>query len=120
MNRSGRELLFDLLILLAVGRAQTSYLLGIGVDPLPTLLLGGGLISLGVLTLVPSRARVPAVIIGLLVVIVAGAIVPRYAARTVRADATLWLSLLLAGIVLLLAFAGLRLTTFRPSAPQLA
>lgn len=120
MNRSGRELLFDMLVLLATGLAHTAYMLGIGVDPLPTLMIGVSLIGIGVVTVVPRGSRVPAAITGGLGMLLAGAVVPRYAARAVRPGETLWLSLLLAGVVLLLTFALLRLTTFRPQVTQTA
>lgn len=118
MNGSTQELLFDILILLAVGLAQASYVLGIGVDPFPTLVIGVALVSVGVATVVPRHARVPAAATGLLGMLLAGAVVPRYAARAVRPGETLWLSLLLAGIVLLVAFAILRITTFGPRTPR--
>lgn len=120
MNRSGQELLYDTLILLAAGLAHTSYMLGIGVDPLPTLIIGTGLIGIGVVTVVPRSSRVPAAVTGGLGMILAGAVVPRYAARAARPGETLWLSLLLAGMILLLTFTALRLTTFRAQATQTA
>lgn len=116
MNHVRREVLFDALILLVVGLAQTTYMLGIGVGPVPTLIIGIALISIGVVTIVPSNARSSAAATGILGVVLAGAVVPRYAARAVRAGETLWLSLLLAGLVLLVTFAVLRITTFRSKA----
>lgn len=118
MKRSARELLFGVLIAIAAGLAQASYLLGFGVGPVPTLVIGVTLVGVGVATVVPRRTRVPAAATGLLGILLAGAVVPRYAARAVRAGETLWLSLLLAGIVLLVTFAVLRITTFGPRTPQ--
>lgn len=114
MDRSSQEVVFDVFILLAVGLAQTSYMLGIGINPLPTLLIGVGLIAIGVVLVVPASARVPAAITGLLGMLLAGTVVPRYAARAVSGGETLWFSLLLAGVVLLATFAILRVTTFSP------
>lgn len=115
-----QELLFDLLVFLAAGLTQTSLLLGIGVDPLPTLALGAALIITGVLTVVPRNARVPAAVTGILGLVVAGWVVPSYAARAVQPEATLRLSLLLAGVILLVTVALLRVTTFRPQTGQSA
>lgn len=118
MARPEQELLFNLFILLATGAAQTSYMLGIGIEPLPTLGIGTVLIGIGVATSVPSRTRVPAAVTGLSGMVLAGGVVPRYAARAVRPADTLWVSLLLAGVILLLTFAILHLTAFGPRAGQ--
>jgi uncharacterized membrane protein HdeD (DUF308 family) len=118
MNRPTHELLFDGLVLLAVGLAQASFLLGIGVEPYPTLVIGTVLVVSGVVTIVPPRTRVPAAITGLTGMVLAGAVVPIFAARAVRPGTTLWAALLLAGVVLLLTVAILRVTTFTPRATQ--
>ena len=118
MNRPTRELLFDGLVLLAVGLAQAAFLLGIGVEPYPTLLIGTVLVVSGVATVVPPRTRVPAAVTGLAGMVLAGAVVPIFAARAVRPGMTLWASLMLAVVVLLLTFAVLRVTSFSPRATQ--
>ena len=110
MDRPRRELLLDGLVLLTVGLAQSSFLLGIGVEPHLTLVVGTVLIVSGVVTLVPPRNRVPAAITGLVGMVLAGAVVPIFAARAVRPGTTLWAALLLAGVVLLLTFAVLHVT----------
>ena len=110
MNRPTRELLFDGLVLLAVGLAQSSFLLGIGVEPYLTLVIGSVLVVSGVVTIVPPRTRVPAAITGLTGMVLAGAVVPIFAVRAVRPGTTLWAALLLAGVVLLLTFAVLHVT----------
>lgn len=114
MSHPMRELLFDGLVLLAVGLAQSSFLLGIGVELYPTLVIGAVLVVSGVATVVPQRARVPAAVTGLVGMVLAGAVVPIFAARAVRPGTTLWASLTLAGVVLLLTFAVLRITAFDP------
>ena len=118
MNRPTCELLFDGLLLLVVGLAQASFLLGIGVDPYPTLVIAAAIVVSGVVAIVPPRTRVPAAITGLVGVVLAGAVVPVFAARAVRPGTTLWASLLLAGVVLLLTFTVLRVTTFSPGTTQ--
>ena len=118
MNRPTRELLFDGLVLLTVGLAQAAFLLGIGVGPYPTLVIGTVLIVSGVVTIVPPRTRVPAAVTGLIGMVLAGAVLPVFAARIVRPGTTLWASLVLAGVVLLLTFAVLRVTTFGSRATQ--
>lgn len=118
MDHPARELLFDGLVLLAVGLAQSSVLLGIGVDPYPTLVVGTVLVVSGVATIVPPRTRVPAAVTGLVGMVLAGAVVPIFAARAVRPGTTIPASLLLAGIVLLVTFAILHVTAFRPRATR--
>lgn len=118
MNHPTRELLFGGLVLLTVGLAQSSFLLGIGVEPYPTLIIGTVLIVSGVATIVPPRTQVPAAITGLVGMVLAGAVVPIFAARTLRPGMTLWASLMLAGVVLLLTFTVLRITTFSHRATQ--
>lgn len=118
MSSPGREALFDALVVLAVGLGQTSFLLGVGVAPPAALVVGLVLVGVGTLTLVPERTRVPAAATGFVGVTLAGGVVPVYAARAVSAGETLPVSLLLAGVVLLLTFAVLRVTTFGPRALQ--
>lgn len=118
MNRSRRELVFDLLVLFAAAIAHTSIMLGIGVDLLPTLAIGAVLIAVGVVWVVPAESRVPAAVTGLLGMVVAGAVVPIYAARAVRPGSTLPLSLLLAGLVLMVTFGLLRVTAFARIRPH--
>ena len=118
MDRPTRELLFDGLVLLAVGLAQATFLLGIGGGPYPTLVIGIVLILSGVATIVPPRTRVPAAITGLVGMVLAGAVVPVFAARAVRPGTTIWVALLLAGVVLLLTFAVLHITIFGPRATR--
>jgi len=119
MHRSNQEAVFDLVVVLAAGIAHTSIMLGIGVELIPTLLIGIGLIGVGVIMTVPRNARLPAIVTGVLGMVLAGAVVPIYAARAVRSGASLWASLLLAGIVLLATFTLFRVTVFDPQKKQL-
>lgn len=118
MDHPTHKLLFGGLVLLTVGLAQSSFLLGSGVEPYPTLIIGTVLIVSGVATIVPPRIQVPAAITGLIGMVLAGAVVLIFAARAVRPGMTLWASLIFAGVVLLLTFMVLRITTFSPRATQ--
>lgn len=115
MSQTYRELGFDALLVIGSGIALSAYMLGIILDPIPAAAVGIILVVLGVLTLVPPEARVPAALLGLLAVGLAGIVVPRVVETigSVPIANELVVSLLASGLILLLTFALLRLTAFQ-------
>jgi hypothetical protein len=106
---------FDLLVALATGLAAVSYLLGLFLPPRPALLVGGLLVGVGTVRLVPHGARLLAGTVGLAAVLVGGGLVPIVLVRATRPGLVPELVALTVGVVLLATFAVLHLTTFRPA-----
>lgn len=90
-------------------------MLGVLLDPLPAVVAGLILVGVGVMTLVPLQARVPAAAIGFVAVGLAGIVIPRIIDSFIETPATneLMLALIVSGVVLLLSFTLLRLTAFQ-------
>ncbi|MFD1514107.1 hypothetical protein [Halomarina rubra] len=118
MNRTSSELVYDLLLVLASGLGVVTYMLAILMSPA----LGAGasliLVVLGLFTLVPAGKRVPAGMIGITAVALAGIVIPRAVSRVDSAVFPLGnemtTTLLVSGIVLLVTFALVRVTAFQP------
>ncbi|WP_317175831.1 hypothetical protein [Halomontanus rarus] len=110
-----RELGFDALLAITSGLALAAYMLGVLLDPLPAVVAGFILVGVGIMTLVPRQARVPAAALGFVAVGLAGIVIPRAVDSFIETPATneLMLALIGGGLVLLLTFTLLRLTTFQ-------
>lgn len=104
---------FDVLIALATAIAFTAYMLGILLDPTPAVIIALALVVLGATVLIPRERRMLAGIIGAIAVIVGGAVVPRLIVNFTAIADEFPLIVALSGLVLLLSFAILRVTTFR-------
>lgn len=120
MPQTTNELVFDLLLVTATGIAFTTYMLGVLLDPTAGIAVSLVLVSIGVLTVVPREKRAVAATSGLLGVVIAGVVAPRFVTRFTGVPDELTLSLLLSGVVLLLTVGLLHLTTFSRTAPQTA
>ncbi|QLG51038.1 hypothetical protein [Natrinema halophilum] len=116
MGEIYRELGFDALLAIASGLTLAAYMLGVILDPLPAATVGFFLVVVGVMTLVPRQARATAVALGSVAVGFAGIVIPRAVTSLVTAPVAndLVVTLIGSGLVLLLAFALLRLTAFHP------
>jgi hypothetical protein len=112
MNRTLRELGFDTLLVVTSGIALAAYMLGVLLNPMPAAVVGLVLVVVGVATLAPRRARATAGALGVVAFGLAGVVVPR-AVDSLGIGDELAITLAGSGLVLLLAFALLRLTAFR-------
>jgi hypothetical protein len=119
MDERYAEPLFDVLVVFATGIAIAAYMLGVLLDPLPAVVVAGGLVVLGAAVLVPDRGRVLAGLVGAVAVVLGGVVVPRAVVSVVEAGDEMALTLVASAVVLVVAFAVLRVTAFgrraRPS-----
>lgn len=115
MEETYREFGFDTLLVIASGIALVAYMLGVILDPMSAAVVGLILVFVGVITLVPEQARATAAAIGFVAVGLAGIVVPRAvnSVITLPADNELMITIVGSSLVLLLAFALLRLTAFQ-------
>ena len=111
---------FDVLIVFATAIAFTAYMLGILLDPTPAVIIGLALVVLGATVLIPRERRMMAGLIGGIAVVVGGVAVPRFFVDFTGFANELSLSVALSGLVLLLSFATLRITTFSQRTTQSA
>jgi hypothetical protein len=111
-----RELGFDTLLAITSGLVLAAYMLGVILNPLPAAAVGFILVVVGVMTLVPRRARATAVVLGSVAVGLSGVVIPRAVTSLIAPPAAneLMITLIGSGLVLLLTFALLRLTAFHP------
>ena len=112
MNQTLRELGFDTLLVVTSGIALAAYMLGVLLNPMSAAAVGFVLVVAGVVTLAPRRARVTAGALGIVAFGLAGVVVPR-AVDSLGIGDELAITLAGSGLVLLFAFALLRLTAFR-------
>lgn len=112
------EPIFDVLIALATAIAFTAYMLGVFLDPTPAVLIGLVLVILGATVLIPRERRMMAGLIGAIAVVVGGVVVPRLIVNFTGIADELPLTIALSGVVLLLSFATLRVTTFSQRTTQ--
>lgn len=112
MHEKYAEPAFDVLIALATAIAFTAYMLGLLLDPTPAVIIGLALVILGATVLIPREGRMMAGIIGLIAVVVGGAVVPRFMVNFTGIADELPLTVAISGLILLLTFATLRITTF--------
>lgn len=112
MNQTLRELGFDTLLVVTSGIALAAYMLGVLLNPMSAAAVGFVLVVAGVATLAPRRARVTAGALGIVAFGLAGVVVPR-AVDSLGIGDELAITLAGSGLVLLFAFALLRLTAFR-------
>lgn len=114
MAETYQELGFDALVTIGSGIVLATYMLGIILDPLPASAVGFGLVSFGVVALVPRRARTTATSIGFLAVGLAGVLIPRAVTSFIALPPgnELEVTLVGSGLVLLLTFPLLRMTVF--------
>ena len=112
MNQTLQELGFDTLLTVTSGVALAAYMLGVLLNPVPAAVVGLVLVVVGVATLAPRRARVTAGALGVVAFGLAGVVVPR-AVGSLGIGDELAITLAGSGLVLLLAFALLRLTAFQ-------
>lgn len=118
MSDTVRELSFDAVVTVATGLALAASLLGVLLDPLPAIGVGGLLVVAGAVVLVPREAWIPAALTGLVTVGVAGVLIPRFVVEFTRTTAEMTVTLVLSAVVLLLAFLAVRLTAFRSRQPR--
>ena len=111
MNQTLRELGFDTLLVVTSGIALAAYVLGVLLNPMSAAAVGLVLVVAGAATLAPRRARVTAGALGVVAFGLAGVIVPR-AVGSLGIGDELAITLAGSGLVLLLAFALLRLAAF--------
>lgn len=112
MDRTIREAIFDGLVIAAAGIAFVTYVLGVFLDPGPAIVVGLALVGLGLATVVPREKLAVTAVSGVLAVLLAGVVVPRFVERFTVVSHQLALSLLLSGVILLLTVAILHMTTF--------
>lgn len=109
-----QEPIFVVLLLIASGGALAAYMLGVFLDPGPSIAVSVVLISIGVAFFVPEEERVISAVLGLLAVGIAGVGIPRLVVEFLSVQDEMGVTLALSGIVLLLTIIALRLTVFRP------
>lgn len=117
MVQTVNELVFDLLLVAAAGIAFTTYMLGVLLNPMFGVAAGIVLLGIGLLTVVPREKWVVAAISGLIGVLLAGVVIPRFVTQFTSVANELSTSLLVSGLILLLTIALLHATTFTQSAP---
>lgn len=119
MDRTIREVIFDGLVIAAAGLAFVTYALGVFLNPVPAIAVGLALVGVGLVTVVPREKLAVTAASGVLAVLLAGVVVPRFVETFTVVSHQLALSLLLSGIVLLLTVTILHMTTFgrRPTRP---
>jgi hypothetical protein len=112
MDDTARELGFDAVWVAVAAALHFTYVLGLGVGPLPTGVAGVALVCAGAAVLAPRGDRLPAAAVALVAVALAGVAVPQYAVRSAWPGDPLALSLSLAGVVLALTVVALRVLIF--------
>jgi hypothetical protein len=118
MDERYAEPVFDVVIALATSLAFTAYMLGLVLDPTPAVIIGLGLVILGATVLIPQEGRMMAGIIGSIAVVVGGAVIPQFMVNFTGFADELSLTVALSGLVLLLTFVTLRITTFSQRTAQ--
>lgn len=112
MDRTINEIIFDGLVFAAAGIAFVTYMLGVFIDPGPAILVGLALVGVGLATVVPREKLAVTAASGVLAVLLAGVVVPRFVETFTVVSNQLTLSLILSGVILLVTVAILHMTTF--------
>ncbi|WP_227357316.1 hypothetical protein [Haladaptatus salinisoli] len=118
MQNTAREIGFDTVIATATGLALVTYMLRLVLDPLLAVALGSVFIVGGTLVFIPKHARALAGMSGLVTLIVAGALIPRFVMGFTTVKNPMATTLGLGVIVLLFTFVIVHITAFRPRVRQ--
>ena len=112
------ELEFNVIIAVSVGIGLVSHLLALFLRPMLSVAFGVVLIVVGARFVVPRDEQVTASFVGILTFLVAGVAVPRAVVSSTWPLDELAATVALAGVVLLLTFAILRVTAFDRTTPN--
>jgi len=110
MQNLFREAGFDTVVVVATGFALVSYMLGLFLDPIPAVGVGVLLVAAGTVAFVPRVAWLPAGVSGLVALLIAGVLIPRYVVEFTTISQKMTVTLGLGALVLLSAFAVVRVT----------
>ena len=117
MKNIVREIGFDIVVAVTSGLAMVVYMLGVLLEPLPTVALGGALVFAGTVTFVPRKAWVSSGILGAGAVIIAGILIPRFVVEFTTIHAEISVIIGLSVVILFGTFVLLHLSTFRYREP---
>lgn len=120
MKNVVQEIGFDMVVTVASGLALVAYMLGLFLDPLPAVVLGGILIIVGTVMFVPRNAWSSASVLGVGAVILAGTLVPRFVVEFTTVNDEMPLTVGLSAVVLFGTFVALHLAAFQPRTPRAA